>query len=54
MLPREIFENLHAAMAILVLFECFSGKLFLNFLTLIVGASPNTLHFARTFLIMRA
>ena len=54
MLPREIFENLHAAMAILVHFEYFSGKLCLNFLILIVGASPNMMHFLRTFLIMRA
>ena len=28
MLPRKIFEILHAAKAILVLFEHFSGKLF--------------------------
>ena len=26
MLPRKIFENLHTVMAILVLFEQFSGK----------------------------
>ena len=54
MLPRKIFENLHAVMAILVLFEIFSGKLCLNFLTLILSASPNMIHFVRTFLIMRA
>ena len=31
MLPRKNFENLHAAMAILVLFEKFSGKFCLFF-----------------------
>ena len=41
-------------MAILVLFEEFSGKLCLNFLTLILSASPNMMHFVRIFLIMRA
>ena len=54
MLPRKVFENLHAVTAILVLFEKFSGKLCLNFLTLILGASPNMIHFVHTFLIMRA
>ena len=54
MLPREIFENLPAAMAILVHFEKFSRKLCFNFLTLILSASPNIMHFVRTFLIMRA
>ena len=32
----------------------FSSKFCLNFLTLILGASPNMMHFVRTFLIMRA
>ena len=41
-------------MAILVLFEYFSGKLCLNFFTLILTASPIMIHFVRTFLIMRA
>ena len=54
MLPRKIFENLHAVMAILVLFKWFSGKLCLNFLTLILSALPNMTHFVRTFPIMRA
>ena len=54
MLPRKISENLHAVMAILMHFEQFSGKLCLNFMTLIRGASPNMMHFVRTFLIMRA
>ena len=34
MLPRKIFENLHAVMAILVLFEQFSRKFCLNFFDL--------------------
>ena len=35
MLPRKIFENLHALMVILVRFEEFSDKFCLNCLTLI-------------------
>ena len=31
MLPRKILKNLHAVMAILLLFEKFSGKFCLNF-----------------------
>ena len=54
MLPRKNFENLRAVMAILVLFECFLGKFCLNFFTLILRASPNMMHFVRTFSIMRA
>ena len=54
MLSRKFFENLPAVTAILVLFKCFSGKLCLNSLTLILSASPNMIHFVRTFLIMRA
>ena len=54
MLLRENFEILHAAMAVLVLFEHFSSKLCLNFLTLILRTSPNMMHFVRTFSIMRA
>ena len=54
MLYRKIFEILHAVMAILVLFEHFSGKLYLNFLTLILSTSPNMVHFVRTFSIVRA
>ena len=54
MLPRKNFENLHAVMAILVLFEQFLGKFCLNFLTLILSASPNIMHFVRTFSTMRA
>ena len=54
MLPRKNFENLHAAMAILALFELFSDKFCLNFFTLILSASRNMTHFVRTFSIMRA
>ena len=54
MLPRKIFENLHAVMAIFVLFEHFSGKFCLNFLTLILSASSNMMHSVRTFSVVRA
>ena len=54
MFPRKIFENLHAVMAILVLFEQLSRKFCLKFLTLILSALPNMMHFVRTFSIMRA
>ena len=54
MLPRKIFQNLHAVTPILVLFNQFSGKFCLNSLTLILSALPNMMHFVRTFLIMRA
>ena len=36
-------------MAILVLFEEFSAKFCFNFLTLILSASPNMMHFVRAF-----
>ena len=47
---------LHAVMAILELFEHFSGKFCLNFLTLILISpnSPNMMHFVRTISIKRA
>ena len=54
MLPREIFEIFYAVMAILVLFEHFSGKLYFNFLTLILSTSSSMVHFVRTFSIVRA
>ena len=54
MLPQKNFENLHAVMAILVLFDQFSGKFWLNFLALLLSGSPNMIHFVRTFSIMRA
>ena len=53
MLPRKNFENLNTAMAILVPSEYFSGKFCLNFLTLSLSASPDMMHFVRTFSIMR-
>ena len=56
MLPRENFEILHVVMAVLVLFEDFSGKLCLKYLTLILSrpTSTNMMHFVRTFSITRA
>ena len=45
MLPREIFEISHVVVAILVLFQHFSGKLCLNFFTLNLSASPNMVAF---------
>ena len=48
MLPRKIFEDLHAVMAILVLFEQFSRKFCLNFLTLFPSAFPIMMHFVAT------
>ena len=49
MLAQKIFENVHDLMAILVLFEQFSAKFCFNFLTLILSASPNIMHFVRAF-----
>ena len=43
MLPGKFFENLHTVMAILVLFEQFSGKV-----------SSYMMHFVHTVSIMRA
>ena len=54
MLPRKIFENLHAVMAILVPFVQFSRTFYLNFFTLILSASPNMMHIVCTFSINRA
>ena len=51
MLPRKIFENLHAVMVILVLFEEFSGKVCLYFWPLTLSASSNMMHFVSTILI---
>ena len=50
----ENFENLHTVMAILMLFEQFSGKFCSYFWPLILSASPNMMHFVRTDSIMRA
>ena len=54
MLPRNIFENWHAVMAILVLFEQFSDKFYLCFWPQILSASPNMMYFVRTVSIMCA
>ena len=54
MLPQKLFENLYAVIAILVRFKSFLGKFCLIFLTLILCASPNMMHFVCTFSIMRA
>ena len=54
MLFRKIFKNLHTMMAILVLFEQFSGKVCSYFWPLILSASPNVMHFVCTVSIMRA
>ena len=37
MLPQKMFKNLHAVMAILVIFEQFLGKFCVNFLNLILS-----------------
>ena len=52
--PQKIFENLHTAVAILAVFEHFLSKFCLNCLPLNLSVSPNTMHFVRTFFIMRA
>ena len=49
MLTQKIFENVHDLMGILVRFEEFSAKFSFNFLTLILSASPNMLHFVCAF-----
>ena len=55
MLPRKNFENLHnTVMAILELFEQFSGKVCLYFWPLILSDSPNMKDFVSTVSIMRA
>ena len=51
---RKIFENLHTVMAVLVLFEQFSGKVSLYFWPLIFSALPNMMHFVRTVSSIRA
>ena len=48
MLPRRFLKNLHTVMAILLLFEQFSGKVCSYFWPLILSASPNMMHFVRT------
>ena len=55
MLPRKNFESLHnTVMAILELFEQFSGKVCLYFWPLILSDSPNMKDFVSTVSIMRA
>ena len=54
MLPRKIFKILRTVEAILVLFEQFLGKFYLNFLPQNLSVSPNIMHVVRTFSIMRA
>ena len=54
MLPREIFEILHAEMAILELFEHFSGKHCLNVFDPYSEYFTKYGAFYRTFSIMRA
>ena len=54
MLPRKFFESLHIVIAILALFEQFSGKVCSYFWPLILSASPNMMHFVRTVSIMPA
>ena len=54
MLPRKFFEKLHTVMAILALFEQFSGKVCSYFWPLILSALSNMMHFVSTVLIMRA
>ena len=52
MLPQKFFENLHTVVAILVVFEQFLGKFWLNFLPLNLSVSPNMMHFVHTFSII--
>ena len=52
--PRQTFENLHAVVAILALFEQFSGKFWLKVLPLNLSVSPNIMHYVCTFSFMRA
>ena len=54
MLSRKIFENLHTVMAILVVFEQFSGKACSYFWPLSLSSSPNMMCFVRAVSIMRA
>ena len=54
MLPGKKFENLHTVMAVLVLFEQFSGKVCSYFWSQTLSASPNMMHFVPTVSIMRA
>ena len=50
----KIFENLRTVMAILALFEQFSGKVCSYFWPLTLNALSNMMHFVSTVSIMRA
>ena len=54
MLPQKMFKNLRTVVAVLALFEQFSGKICLYFWPLTLSASPNMIHLVRTVSIMRA
>ena len=54
MLSRKFFEDLHTVMAILVLFEQFSGKVCSYFWLVFLSVSRYMIYFVRTFSIMRA
>ena len=54
MLSRKIFKNLRTVMAVLMLFEQFSGKVSSYFWPLTLSASSNMMHFVRTVSIMCA
>ena len=49
MFPGKVFENLNTVMVILALLEQFLGKFCLNFLPLVLSASPSVMHFLHTF-----
>ena len=48
MLPRKMFENLHALTATLVLFKQFLGENWPHFWPLTLSALPNMMHFVRS------
>ena len=52
MLRRKFFETMHTVMAILVLFEQFSGEVSSYSWSLTLSASPNMIHFVRTVSIL--
>ena len=55
MLPQKILKKFTCCNGYFsALYDKFSGKFCLNLFTLILSASPNMMHFVRTFLIMRA
>ena len=56
-LAQNNFENSHVV-GLMAIFYCFlnnfHANFVLNFLALILSASPNMMHFIRTFSVMRA